>query len=68
MLLDCCLQHPVAQGLTYTMRTIMSDDPAENKSRLDPAEQGRLGFSRSALSLVGLVVVLGFLAWFFLFI
>lgn len=32
----------------------------------DPAERGRLGFSRWMLSLIGAVIVLAFLIWVFL--
>ncbi len=44
----------------------MSERSDTNDPHPDPAERGRLGFSRTALSLIGLVAVLAFLVWVFL--
>lgn len=46
----------------------MPDSSSSDDTRPDPTERGRLGFSRTALSLVGLLVMLGFLIWFFVFV
>lgn len=43
----------------------MTESPGDRPPR-DPAERGRLGFSRWTLSLVGLVILLAFLGWLFL--
>ncbi len=45
---------------------LMSEQGNVNDSPPDPAERDRLGFSRLALSLIGLVAVLAFLVWVFL--
>ncbi len=42
----------------------MAEQHDTSGSRPDPAEHGRLGFSRLALSLVGVIAVLAFLVWF----
>jgi len=46
----------------------MSDHSSSNEPHRDPAERGRLGFSRTALSMVGVLAVIGFLMWFFFFV
>lgn len=46
----------------------MAEPHDGNDSRPDPAERGRLGFSRLALSLIGLIAMLAFLVWFFFFL
>ena len=46
----------------------MSESSPSGESPPSPAKQGRLGFSRTALSVAGVVVLLGFLMWFFVFV
>lgn len=46
----------------------VSEPSSSGESPPSPAKRGRLGFSRTALSVAGVVVLLGFLMWFFVFV
>ena len=65
---DGRLQPLSGTSLPSAERSPVTESSPSGGSPSSPAKRGRLGFSRTALSVAGVVVLLGFLMWFFVFV
>ena len=65
---DLRLQSLSGTFLPPAERSPVTESSPSGESPPSPAKRGRLGFSRTALSVAGVVVLLGFLMWFFVFV